>query len=220
MGMYFLNLEGCIINGVIIIISVVQDLEFEYIMVNNDIVFVILQENNGVVVIDLILLEVNVLGLGFKDWFVLNIDVQEDGEVSFGKYVGFYGVYMLDMIVMYIWKEVFFFFIVNEGDVCEYFIGDDFIEVECIVVGGQDFDDGECLVFIEEVKVKDLSVVLGLLLEVLQVNGEIDDLCVINVLGDMDGDGQYEVVYFYGVCFFIIWDQNGLVVFDLGDDFE
>jgi len=36
----------------------------------------------------------------------------------------------------------------------------------------------------------------------------------------MDGDGQYEAAYSYGARSFTIWDQNGLVVFDSGDDFE
>lgn len=36
--------------------------------------------------------------------------------------------------------------------------------------------------------------------------GEVDDLCVILVMGDVDGNGEYDVVYVYGVCLFIIWD--------------
>ncbi len=105
MGMHFPNPEGRTINGVAITTSVAQDLEPEYITTNNDTAFVTLQENNGVAVIDLTSLEVNVLGLGFKDWSALNIDAQEDGEVSFGKYAGLYGVYMPDTIAMYTWKE-------------------------------------------------------------------------------------------------------------------
>ena len=100
------------------------------------------------------------------------------------------------------------------------FIGDDLTEAECTAAGGQDFDDGECLAFTEEVKVKDLTAAPGSLLEALQANGETDDLRVTNALGDMDGDGQYEAAYSYGARSFTIWDQNGLVVFDSGDDFE
>lgn len=220
MGMHFPNPEGRTINGVAITTSVAQDLEPEYITANNDTAFVTLQENNGVAVIDLTSLEVNVLGLGFKDWSALNIDAQEDGEVSFGKYAGLYGVYMPDTIAMYTWKEAPFLLTANEGDAREYFIGDDLTEAECTAAGGQDFDDGECLAFTEEVKVKDLTAAPGSLLEALQANGETDDLRVTNALGDMNGDGQYEAAYSYGARSFTIWDQNGLVVFDSGDDFE
>lgn len=206
MGMYFFNFVGSMINGVIIMILVVQDLEFEYIMVSNEMVYVILQENNGVVVIDLNMMIMDVVGLGFKNWFGLNIDVQEDGVVGFGQYEGLYGVYMFDIIIMFSWKGVDFLLIVNEGDVWEYFIFEDMSEIDCIVVGGQDWDDRECLVFIEEVKIKDFDVEFGFVFEMLQMNGEVDDLWVINVLGDVDGNGLYDVVYSYGVWLFIIWD--------------
>lgn len=54
-----------------------------------------------------------------------------------------------------------FIFIVNEGDVCEYFF-DVVDEVVCIVVGGVDFDEDDgCLVYIDEVKVEDFIVVVN-----------------------------------------------------------
>ncbi|TPV52755.1 collagen-like protein [Aestuariibacter sp. GS-14] len=220
MGMHFPNPEGRTINGVTITTSVAQDLEPEYITTNNETAFVTLQENNGVAVIDLTTLEVSIVGLGFKDWSELNIDAQEDGEVSFGKYAGLYGVYMPDTIAMYTWKDAPFLLTANEGDAREYFIADDFTEAECTAAGGQDFDDGECLAFTEEVKLKNLTAAPGSLLEALQINGDIDDLRVTNALGDTDGDGQYDAAYTYGARSFTIWDQNGLVVFDSGDDFE
>ncbi len=39
-------------------------------------------------------------------------------------------------------------------------------------------------------------------------------------MGDSDNDGEYEALYAYGARSFTIWDSNGLVVFDSGDDFE
>lgn len=48
-------------------------------------------------------------------------------------------------------------------------------------------------------------------------NSDIGCLKVIIVKGDEDNDGEYELFYVYGVCFFIIWDSNGMVVFDFGD---
>ena len=85
MGMHFPNPAGRTINGVTITTSVAQDLEPEYITASNEMAYVTLQENNGVAVIDLNTLTMDIVGLGFKNWAGLNIDVQEDGEVGFGQ---------------------------------------------------------------------------------------------------------------------------------------
>ncbi|MDC8832606.1 choice-of-anchor I family protein [Alteromonas gilva] len=220
MGMHFPNPAGRTINGQLISTTVAQDLEPEYITASNTMAYITLQENNGVAVLDLTSMEMDIVGLGFKNWAGLNIDVQEDGEVGFGQYEGLYGVYMPDTITHYSWKGADFLLTANEGDAREYFISDDMTEAECTAAGGQDFDDGECLAFTEEVKVKDLVAAPGSLLEALQMNGEADDLRVTNALGDADGDGEYDSAYSYGARSFTIWDQNGLVVFDSGDDFE
>ena len=220
MGMHFPNPAGRTINGVTITTSVAQDLEPEYITASNDMAYVTLQENNGVAVVDLNAMTMDVVGLGFKNWAGLNIDVQEDSAVGFGQYEGLYGVYMPDTIAMYSWKGADFLLTANEGDAREYFISEDMSETDCTAAGGQDWDDGECLAFTEEVKVEDLTAEPGSVLEALQMNGEADDLRVTNALGDADGNGLYDAAYSYGARSFTIWDQNGLVVFDSGDDFE
>ena len=220
MGMHFPNPAGRTINGVTITTSVAQDLEPEYITASNEMAYVTLQENNGVAVIDLNTMTMDVVGLGFKNWAGLNIDAQEDGEVGFGQYEGLYGVYMPDTIAMFSWKGADFLLTANEGDAREYFISEDMSETDCTAAGGQDWDDRECLAYTEEVKIKDLDAEPGSALETLQMNGEADDLRVTNALGDADGNGLYDAAYSYGARSFTIWDQNGLVVFDSGDDFE
>lgn len=220
MGMHFPNPEGRTINGVTITTSVAQDLEPEYITTSDSTAYVTLQENNGIAIVDLETMDIDVVGLGFKDWSELYIDAQEDGEVSFGMYEGLYGVYMPDTITMYTWKGADFLLTANEGDAREYFISEDTTEEDCTAAGGQDFDDGECLAFTEEVKIKKMTAEPGSALEALLANGETDDLRATNALGDADGDGEYDAAYSYGARSFTIWDKNGLVVFDSGDDFE
>jgi len=219
-GVMFPNPAGRTINGTTITASVAQDLEPEYITATNDVAYVSLQENNGLAVIDLEDLSVQVVGLGAKSWAGLNIDVQEDGAVSFGQYTGLYGVYQPDTIANFTWKDATFVVTANEGDAREYFFSAS-DEAACIAAGGLEFDaDDGCLAYTDEVKVEDLTAEANSALAMLQANGEADDLRVTTAMGDADGDGEYDTAYAYGARSFTIWDQNGLVVYDSGDDFE
>lgn len=219
-GMMFPNPSGRTINGVEIATTVAQDLEPEYITATNDIAYVSLQENNGIAVVDLEDLSVEIVGLGVKSWSGLNIDIQEDGSVSFGQYEGLYGVYQPDTIANYTWKDATFVVTANEGDAREYFFDAD-DEDACLTAGGLEFDEDDgCLAYLDEVKVEDLTAEANSELATLQANGEADDLRVTIGMGDADGDGEYDAAYAYGARSFTIWDQNGLVVFDSGDDFE
>ena len=219
-GMMFPNPSGRTIKGVDIATTVAQDLEPEYITATNDVAYVSLQENNGLAILDLEELTVEIVGLGVKSWSDLNIDIQEDGSVSFGQYDGLYGVYQPDTIANYSWKDATFIVTANEGDAREYFF-DSADEATCLSEGGLEFDEDDgCLAYIDEVKVEDLTAEANSELADLQANGEADDLRVTNAMGDADGNGEYDAAYAYGSRSFTIWDQNGLAVYDSGDDFE
>jgi len=219
-GMMFPNPAGRTINGTAITSSVAKDLEPEYITATNDVAYVSLQENNGLAILDLEELTVDVVGLGTKSWAGLNIDIQEDGAVSFGQYTGLYGVYQPDTIANFTWKDATFIVTANEGDAREYFF-EAADEAACTAAGGVDFDENDgCLAFTDEVKVEDLIAAANSELAMLQATGEADDLRVTSAMGDADGDGEYDAAYAYGARSFTIWDQNGLVVYDSGDDFE
>jgi DNA-binding beta-propeller fold protein YncE len=219
-GMMFPNPSGRTIKGVAIAPTVAQDLEPEYITATNDTAYVSLQENNGLAVIDLEDLSVEVVGLGTKSWAELNIDIQEDSSVSFGQYDGLYGVYQPDTIANFSWKGATFLVTANEGDAREYFFSAD-DEASCLSDGGLSFDEDDgCLAYTDEVKVEDLTAQANSELAMLQTNAEADNLRVTSAMGDADGDGEYDAAYAYGTRSFTIWDQNGLVVYDSGDDFE
>lgn len=219
-GMMFPNPSGRTIKGVDIATTVAQDLEPEYITATNDVAYVSLQENNGLAILDLEELTVEIVGLGVKSWSGLNIDIQEDGSVSFGQYDGLYGVYQPDTIANYSWKDATFVVTANEGDAREYFF-ESADEATCLSEGGLEFDEDDgCLAYIDEVKVEDLTAEANSELADLQANGEADDLRVTNAMGDADGNGEYDAAYAYGSRSFTIWDQNGLAVYDSGDDFE
>ncbi|AWL11279.1 hypothetical protein HMF8227_00783 [Saliniradius amylolyticus] len=215
MGMHFPTPNGRTINGNTVDSSVAQDLEPEYITATNDMAYVTLQENNGLAMINLNDLSIRIQGLGFKDWSRLQIDAMEDGTVSFGQYQNLYGVYMPDSIASYQWKGADFLVTANEGDAREYFfeVAD---EAECITAGGVDYDEDDgCLSYTDEVKVEDLIFEPG-----VEISADLSDLRVTQALGDADGNGEYSAAYAYGARSFTIWDTNGLVVFDSGDDIE
>lgn len=219
-GMMFPNPAGRTINGTAITSTVAKDLEPEYITATNDVAYVSLQENNGLAILDLEELTVDVVGLGTKSWAGLNIDIQENDAVSFGQYTGLYGVYQPDTIANFTWKDATFIVTANEGDAREYFF-EAADEAACTAAGGVDFDEDDgCLAYTDEVKVEDLTAAANSELAMLQATGEADDLRVTSAMGDADGDGEYDAAYAYGARSFTIWDQNGLVVYDSGDDFE
>ena len=175
-GMMFPNPAGRTINGTAITSSVAKDLEPEYITATNDVAYVSLQENNGLAILDLEDLTVDVVGLGTKSWAGLNIDIQEDGAVSFGQYTGLYGVYQPDTIANFTWKDATFIVTANEGDAREYFF-DAADEAACTAAGGVDFDENNgCLAYTDEVKVGNLTAAANSELAMLQATGEADDL--------------------------------------------
>lgn len=234
-GMHFPNPSGRTINGTLISTTVAQDLEPEYITTTNDVAYVTLQENNGLAIVDLSNNSVQVKGLGFKDWSHFQLDAMEDGAVSFGQYNDLYGMYMPDTIASYQWKDANFLVTANEGDAREYFFdtlnaNGEQDEDLCNAAGGQDFDkDDGCLSYSEETQGRKLSYAAGSNLETLAGDDPEDfdftayplgRLTVTAALGDSDNDGEYEALYAYGARSFTIWDSNGQVVFDSGDDFE
>ncbi|AEP30814.1 choice-of-anchor I family protein [Brumicola nitratireducens] len=219
-GMHFPNPDGLTINGNAITTTVAQDLEPEYVSTAIGKAYVTLQENNGLAILDLEDLSVQVIGLGSKSWSGLNFDGQENGAVSFAKYEGLNGVYMPDSIANYEWKGATFLVTANEGDAREYFF-DVADEEACTTAMGQSYDaEAGCLSYSDEVKLEDLTAQAGSALETLQMDGRLNGLRVTKELGDADGNGEYESAYTYGARSFTIWDQNGLVVFDSADDLE
>ena len=234
-GMHFPNPSGRTINGSLISTTVAQDLEPEYITTTNEVAYITLQENNGLAIVDLSDNSVKVIGLGFKDWSEFQIDGMEDGTVSFGQYDNLYGMYMPDTIASFQWKDANFLVTANEGDAREYFfdtLNTDGVQDEdlCNSAGGQDFDEDDgCLSYTEETQGRRLDYSPGSNLETIAGDDPRDfdftafplgRLTVTNVLGDSDNNGEYEALYAYGARSFTIWDTNGLVVFDSGDDFE
>ncbi|MDN3406847.1 choice-of-anchor I family protein [Pseudoalteromonas sp. APC 3218] len=218
-GLVFANSTGRTINGNLINTTVAMDLEPEYVSISKDnkYAYVSIQENNALAIINLEDNSLELKGLGFKDWSNLQFDASDkDGGVNFKSYPGLYGMYQPDTIASFSWKGANFIVSANEGDAREYFF-DASDEADCIAQGGLDYDakDG-CLAYIDESRAEDLALAANF--DYLNNDdNDIGRLKVTTVKGDKNNDGQYESLYAYGARSFTIWDSNGLVVFDSGD---
>ena len=219
-GVVFANPNGRTINGNLINTTVAMDLEPEYVSISKDnkYAYVSIQENNALAIVNLQNNNLELKGLGFKDWSSLQLDASDkDGGVNFKSYPGLYGMYQPDTISSFSWKGANFIVTANEGDAREYFF-DTADEADCIAKGGLDYDkDDGCLAYIDESRVEDLTLAANF----DYLNNDDDDigrLKVTTIKGDTNNDGQYESLYGYGARSFTIWDSNGLVVFDSGDD--
>ncbi len=209
--------------------SVAQDLEPEYIAVAADdkTAYVSLQENNAMGVIDLENMTIAVHALGYKKWSDYQLDYTNKDQVPDRQNVEqLYGLYQPDTIAAYEYNGATFIVSANEGDARDYVYQTD--EASCVAADHQ-YDDGDCIAYSEEVRIKDLVDDFSDELQQTYIehggkNG-LGRLKVTNALGkvDTDTDGvadQYQALYAYGARSFSIWDQNASLVFDSGDDFE
>ncbi|XQW85198.1 choice-of-anchor I family protein [Thalassotalea piscium] len=237
-GVKFSNPSGQMIKGEIRQYTVAQDLEPEYIAISDDdsTAYVTLQENNAMVIVDLATNNMQIKGLGFKDWSQYQLDVSDkDGGINFSSYQHLFGMYQPDTIVSYTWKNANFAISANEGDGREYIaFSGDAVEDEGKVACETDFpegiyewEDGEevCISYTDEVRVKNLSdygTVSADLEAYIAANGGkngLGRLLVTNALGKNE-QNEYSNLYAYGARSFTIWDNNGLKVFDSGDEIE
>ena len=221
-GVMFANPSGKTINGSLITTTVAMDLEPEYVAISSDskTAYISLQENNALAIVDLTTDSlVEVRGLGFKDWGNYLIDASDkDGGINLRKYNNLYGMYQPDTIATITWQNANFIVTANEGDGREYFF-DVTDEAACTAANGVDYDsDAGCLSYTDEIRVKDLTLDPVAFAGINNDNSDLGRLKVSVERGDTDFDGDYDELYTYGARSFSIFDANGNVVFDSGDD--
>jgi len=185
--------------------SVAQDLEPEYIGVSQDgkTAFVALQENNAIAVLDLeteMFTAVN--GLGFKDHSLPGneLDANQNDDQALLENLPVFGMFMPDGIATYDVDGKTFIVTANEGDSRDY--------------------DG----FSEEVDLKDVTLDTAAFapafVDRAGDTNDIGDLLITDTMGDTDNDGEFEEIFTFGGRSFSIFDEDGNLVFDSGDQFE
>ncbi|WP_204152379.1 choice-of-anchor I family protein [Leptolyngbya sp. CCY15150] len=182
--------------------STSQDFEPEYIAVSADstTAWIALQENNAFAVLDLTTGQItDILPLGFKDHSLPGngIDASDrDDSINIQPWPVF-GMYQPDAIAAYSVGGQTFIVSANEGDARDY--------------AG----------FAEESRIADLTLDATAFPNAvdLQSDEQLGRLTVTTTLGQNE-NGEYEALYAYGSRSFSIWDAQGNLVFDSGDDFE
>jgi len=183
--------------------SVAQDLEPEYIAVSPDstTAYVACQENNALAIIDIASATVlDLVGLGLKDHSIAGngLDASDrDKAINIDTWPVF-GMFQPDALVALEINGTTYLISANEGDAREY----DAIE--------------------EEERIKDLTLDPTAFPNAadLQEDEEIGRLTVTTINGDTDMDDDYDELYVFGTRSFSIWNTNGTLVFDSGDQIE
>ncbi|MBN2816589.1 MAG: choice-of-anchor I family protein [Campylobacterales bacterium] len=171
------------------------DLEPEYISVVGNKAYVTLQENNAVARIDIsgaVPTVDAVQSLGAKDYASENkIDIEEDGKIIFKNHAGLKALYQPDSITSYTFGGATYLVTANEGDGREY------------------LDSSDNDVFVDEIKLKNLGDI-GVT-PPASLTGYKD----LKVMADISTN---TTIYTYGGRSFAIWDEDGELVWDSGDE--
>ncbi|ELJ8818769.1 choice-of-anchor I family protein [Vibrio parahaemolyticus] len=211
--------------------SIAQDLEPEYLtFADNGKIYVALQENNAMAIIDPQSQSVEkIVALGEKSWSNSKLDASNKDKIigNLKSYPQLVGLYMPDTLDSYSVNGQTYIVSANEGDGREY--GFKTTQAECDQAGFMwDEDDyqgtpdytnvkGTCLSHIDEVRGKKLKVTTDHpLAEALKDNKQLARLKVIKPNHTLNAE---ENVQAFGARSFSIWNENGELVFDSGDDF-
>jgi DNA-binding beta-propeller fold protein YncE len=182
-----------------------EDLEPEYITDNetSTLAFVSCQEANVMITIDLITDRIIAYkGMGFKDHSLPSnsLDVSDkDGGINMANYP-IKGVYMPDAIAAYTIAGKSYIVTANEGD-------------------SRDYKGYSSEARVKNLKLDETIFPNSKELKADSVLGRLKTLTA-DMGGDIDGDGDVDVIYTYGARSFSIWDESGMLVYDSGNDFE
>ncbi len=211
--------------------SVAQDLEPEYLtFADNGKIYVALQENNAMAIVNPESKSVEkIVGLGEKSWSDSKLDSSNKDKIvgNFKSYPQLVGLFMPDTLDSYSVNGKSYIVSANEGDGREYGIKTtqerceqaNFKWDEDDYQGTGDYTskEGTCLSHVDEVRGKKLKVASDHpLAPALKDNALLARLKVIKPEQALSATDNVQA---FGARSFSIWDENGELVFDSGDDF-
>jgi hypothetical protein len=202
--------------------TVAQDLEPEYIAISPDgkTAFITLQENNAFAVLDIATATITkIVPLGFKDHNLPGNGLDASDRDVNGTSAGggkiniqnwpIFGMYQPDGISSFEIAGKTYYITANEGD------------ARIRPTANNSFGS-EGSLFNEESRISSLNLDPTAFPDAtnLKNNANLGRLTVTNKLGDTDGDGDFDKLYAFGARSFSIWDDQGQLVFDSGDQLE
>lgn len=181
--------------------NLAQDVEPEFIAVSDDsqTAYVVLQENNGMAVVDIASGQVTqILPFGLKDFSAPGNEIDpsnEDGNTEL-RSVPVSAFFQPDAIAFVSINGQDIVITANEGDSRDY--------------------DG----FSEEERVADLTLDPSTFPDAatLQLDENLGRLRTTNVQGDTDNDGDVDQIFAFGARSFTIWSTSGSMIYDSGND--
>ncbi|MCA9688207.1 MAG: choice-of-anchor I family protein, partial [Myxococcales bacterium] len=184
-------------------VTVARDLEPEYIAVSADskTAWVTLQENNALAIVDIAAAKVTTLvGLGWKDHSIEGAGLDpsdKDGGVKINAWP-LHGMYQPDAIASFLVDGETYLVTANEGDSRDY--------------------NG----FNEEARIKDLDLDPAAFPDAaaLQEDDALGRLQVTVLTGDVDFDGDFDMLHPFGARSLSVRDASGALVYDSGDALE
>ncbi len=182
--------------------NLATDVEPEYIAVSADskTAFIALQENNGIAKLDIGAKTItDIFPLGTKDYSETYFDLSDrDDKIGNFQEWPVLSFYQPDAIDYFEVNGIGYIISANEGDARDY--------------------DG----YSEEERGDDLTLDPTAFPEAdfLQQSENLGRLKVTTANGDIDSDGDYDVIYGYGARSFSIWSTEGEQVYDSGNEFS
>jgi hypothetical protein len=222
--------------------SVAQDLEPEYMALNSDNtkVYVALQENNAMAIIDIATAGVDsIKGLGEKSWNAasgntLDASNKDNGVGEFASYEKLVGLYMPDTIASFSIDGASYIISANEGDGREYIYAS--TQQDCddakhswdgdeYEAGGDDEDAtkyateiDDCISFTDEQRGKNIVDLVDAAHPLKAALDDNDQLKRIKIVADKDQYSAEDNIVIFGGRSFSIWNEQAELVFDSGDD--
>ena len=162
--------------------------------------YISLQENNALAIVDIINGQLDtVVGFGYKDYNLTGLDASDVApNINIRTYNNLYGMYQPDGIAGFSHNSTEYIITANEGDLREYTAYDEARRMNTVPVDPADFPNY-------------FQIAKDSLMGRLQISLSI---------GDRNKDGLYDSLFTFGGRSISIWNENGQLVWDSGDDFE
>lgn len=181
-----------------------QDVEPEYICLNpsGTKAYVSLQENNALAIIDVYTAHLDtVIGLGYKDWNTANntLDASDQSAgIKLQNYFNLFGMYQPDAISYYSDASGSYILSANEGDSRDYSAYSEEERINNVNLNPITFNNPSFL----------------------QNDTVLGRLKVTTSLGNYNNQFIHDSLFSFGARSFSVWDTDGNLVWDSGDEFE